>query len=99
MQEPNGVEARNGDVLLMIGTTKGGFLLRSGPDRDRWEMDGPHFPGSEMYAFALARLTSRGAEVAYVGTGGDAAHAPARRAYEALGFDRIIPSVHYYREL
>jgi GNAT superfamily N-acetyltransferase len=55
--------------------------------------------GRLMYEFALARLKERGAEIAYVGTGGDAAHAPARGAYEALGFDRVIPSVHYYREL
>ena len=55
--------------------------------------------GRALYEHALARLKERGAEIAYVGTGGDAAHAPARRAYEALGFDRSIPAVHYYREL
>lgn len=55
--------------------------------------------GRLMYEHALARLKERGAEIAYVGTGGDAAHEPARRAYEALGFDRVIPAVHYYREL
>ena len=55
--------------------------------------------GRQLYQFALARLKERGAEIAYVGTGGDAAHEPARRAYEALGFDRAIPAVHYYREL
>ncbi|HYD12498.1 MAG TPA: GNAT family N-acetyltransferase [Allosphingosinicella sp.] len=55
--------------------------------------------GRRLYEHALARLKARGAEIAYVGTGGDAAHEPARRAYEALGFDRVIPAVHYYREL
>ena len=55
--------------------------------------------GRMLYDHALARLKERGATIAYVGTGGDAAHAPARRAYEALGFDRTIPAVHYYREL
>jgi len=55
--------------------------------------------GRLMYDHALARLKQRGAEIAYVGTGGDAAHAPARAAYEALGFDRVIPAVHYYRAL
>ena len=52
-----------------------------------------------LYEHALARLKARGAEIAYVGTGGDAAHEPARRAYEGLGFDRSIPAVHYYRTL
>lgn len=55
--------------------------------------------GRVLYAHALARLKERGAEIAYVGTGGDEAHAPARRAYEAMGFDRVIPAVHYYRAL
>jgi ribosomal protein S18 acetylase RimI-like enzyme len=55
--------------------------------------------GEMMYAFALKELKERGAEVAYVGTGGDSAHAPARAAYEAVGFDRAIPAVHYFRTL
>jgi GNAT superfamily N-acetyltransferase len=55
--------------------------------------------GRQLYEFALARLKERGAEIAYVGTGGDAAHEPARRAYAALGFDRAIPAIHFYREL
>ena len=55
--------------------------------------------GKEMYAFALQSLKERGAAYAYVGTGADAAHAPARKAYEAMGFDKVIPSNHYYRKL
>lgn len=55
--------------------------------------------GKAMYRFALEDLKSRGAEVAYVGTGGDAAHAPARAAYDAVGFDKAIPSLHLFREL
>ena len=52
-----------------------------------------------MYAFALRSLKERGAVYVYVGTGGDAAHAPARAAYEAVGFDRSIPVVYYYKQL
>ena len=52
-----------------------------------------------MYAFALRNLKERGADYVYVGTGADAAHAPARAAYEAVGFDRSIPVVYYYRKL
>jgi ribosomal protein S18 acetylase RimI-like enzyme len=55
--------------------------------------------GRSLYEFALEDLKRRGAKAAYVGTGGDAAHAPARRAYEAAGFDRVIPSVHLFRTL
>lgn len=55
--------------------------------------------GKMMYAFALTDLKERGAEIAYVGTGGDSAHAPARVAYEAVGFDKAIPAAHYFKKL
>ena len=55
--------------------------------------------GRRMYVFALENLKDRGATIAYVGTGADAAHAPARAAYEAIGFDKAIPSVHYFKKL
>ena len=50
---PTGLNAHRGDVVLMVGTTKGAFLLGSGASRDRWEMTGPFFPGEEVYAMAL----------------------------------------------
>lgn len=52
-----------------------------------------------LYEFALQDLKARGAEVATVGTAGDAAHAPARAAYQALGFDKVIPSLHLFKKL
>lgn len=55
--------------------------------------------GKEMYAFALESMKARGAEVVTVGTGADANHAAARAAYEALGFDRAIHAVYYFRTL
>lgn len=55
--------------------------------------------GKAMYAFALAELKRRGAEVATVATGDDEAHAPARAAYESVGFDRSIPARHYFMRL
>jgi ribosomal protein S18 acetylase RimI-like enzyme len=55
--------------------------------------------GKQLVAFALENLASRGAEIAFVGTGADAAHAPARAVYQKSGFERSIPSVHYFREL
>lgn len=55
--------------------------------------------GSEVYAFLLADLKARGAASAEVGTGADAAHAPARAAYARAGFVRKIETVYYFREL
>lgn len=55
--------------------------------------------GSAMYEFALARMREAGMKVATVGTGGDPSHAPARRAYQKVGFDAEIPSVWMMRKL
>lgn len=55
--------------------------------------------GTWMYEEALGRMKDLGAEVVEVGTGGDAAHARARRAYEKAGFLAGIPGVHLYRKL
>jgi photosystem II stability/assembly factor-like uncharacterized protein len=46
------VRARNGDVLLAIGTTKGVFLLQAAGSRRRWRRSGPRFPGQSVYALA-----------------------------------------------
>lgn len=46
------VSLRNGDVLLLVGTMKGAFILRAGKGRRNWELGGPHFPGSAVYAMA-----------------------------------------------
>ena len=55
--------------------------------------------GTAMYDFAIARMKEAGMRVATVATGGDPSHAPARRAYEKAGFDRVIPSVWMCRSL
>lgn len=55
--------------------------------------------GKEMYAFALQNMKARGAEIVTVGTGADVNHAAARAAYEAMGFDKAIPAVYYFRVL
>lgn len=46
------LRVKNGDVLLMVGTIKGLFLLRSNRDRRRWEVAGPYFHGQSIYALA-----------------------------------------------
>jgi GNAT superfamily N-acetyltransferase len=55
--------------------------------------------GTAMYQFALEKLKQAGAEMVIVGTGGDAAHLPARRAYGKAGFSVGIPGIHYFMPL
>jgi serine/threonine protein kinase/photosystem II stability/assembly factor-like uncharacterized protein len=43
---------KNGDVLLLVGTMKGAFLLRSNSRRSRWDVAGPYFPGQAIYSLA-----------------------------------------------
>jgi hypothetical protein len=36
-------------VRVLVGTRKGAFVLTSDAKRQRWDVDGPHFPGWEIY--------------------------------------------------
>ena len=36
-------------VRVLVGTRKGAFILTSDGKRDKWEIDGPHFAGWEIY--------------------------------------------------
>jgi photosystem II stability/assembly factor-like uncharacterized protein len=46
------ITPRNGDVLLLVGTMKGAFVLRANKSRGKWDVGGPYFPGSAVYAMA-----------------------------------------------
>jgi len=46
------LKARAGDVLVLVGTTKGAFVFRSGPGRRSWDVAGPYFAGQPVYSFA-----------------------------------------------
>ena len=46
------VRVRKGDFLLLVGTTKGAFILKSNLERNRWEVGGPYFHGESVYALA-----------------------------------------------
>lgn len=50
---PAAIEATAGDVVVLVGTTKGLFALSAPPERDGWRVAGPFFPGEEIYAAAL----------------------------------------------
>jgi tRNA A-37 threonylcarbamoyl transferase component Bud32/photosystem II stability/assembly factor-like uncharacterized protein len=53
------VQVRNGDVLLLVGTTKGVFLLRSSAQRTHWNVAGPYFHGQAVYALAYDNRQGR----------------------------------------
>ena len=55
--------------------------------------------GTKMCEFVLGRMKQAGMKGAIVTTGGDAAYAPARRAYEKVGFSGPIPSLEYHIKL
>ncbi|HVS31476.1 MAG TPA: sialidase family protein [Thermoanaerobaculia bacterium] len=46
------ITARKGDILLLVGTMKGAFVLRANSRRRKWDVGGPYFPGSAVYAMA-----------------------------------------------
>jgi ribosomal protein S18 acetylase RimI-like enzyme len=52
-----------------------------------------------MYRHVLDRFRDLGLRFAHVDTGLDDAHIAARRAYEAVGFDRAVPIVEYWQDL
>lgn len=50
---------RKGDFILLVGTTKGAFILRSNEKRNRWEVGGPYFHGHNVYAIAYDNRADR----------------------------------------
>ncbi|HKD78684.1 MAG TPA: exo-alpha-sialidase [Candidatus Angelobacter sp.] len=53
------VSAKKGDVILMVGTMKGAFLLRSNGARKKWDVGGPYSVGSPVYAMAFDQRQGR----------------------------------------
>ena len=52
MPDASSVNVKPRDVLLLVGTMKGAFILRSDSNRKDWEVGGPYFPGRAIYAMA-----------------------------------------------
>src|SRR5689334_16822461 len=48
-----------GDVLVLVGTTKGAFIFTADESRKRWRVDGPHFPGEAVYSLAFDQRAGR----------------------------------------
>jgi hypothetical protein len=59
MPAVHNVSAKKGDVILLVGTMKGIFLLRSNGARKRWEVGGPYSVGSPVYAAAFDQRQGR----------------------------------------
>ncbi len=53
------VSAKKGDVVLMVGTMKGAFVLRSNGARKKWDVGGPYSIGSPVYAMAFDQRQNR----------------------------------------
>ncbi|HEX4605667.1 MAG TPA: exo-alpha-sialidase [Candidatus Angelobacter sp.] len=53
------VSAKQGDVIVLVGTMKGAFVLRSNAARKKWEMGGPYSIGSPVYAMAFDQRQGR----------------------------------------
>lgn len=54
---------------------------------------------TKMYRYVLDRMRDLGMRVAKVTTGADPCHAPARAAYERVGFGRRIDHAEYHMDL
>jgi photosystem II stability/assembly factor-like uncharacterized protein len=52
MPETKHIDPQSGDTLVLVGTMKGAFFFRSDASRKVWEMGGPYFAGSAVYALA-----------------------------------------------
>jgi photosystem II stability/assembly factor-like uncharacterized protein len=46
-------------MLLLVGTMKGAFILRTDRTRTAWDVGGPYFPGSAVYAMAYDSRAGR----------------------------------------
>jgi serine/threonine protein kinase len=46
------VRIRKNDFVLLVGTSKGAFILRSNSLRRRWDVGGPYFHGQSVYSLA-----------------------------------------------
>jgi GNAT superfamily N-acetyltransferase len=82
-------------VAQLQGSVAGFIHYEVVPVHPRWQR---HGIASRMYERVFQILRDRGSRFVQVGTGGDAAHIPARAAYEKCGFSPN-PLVHYFKKL
>jgi ribosomal protein S18 acetylase RimI-like enzyme len=91
---------RDGDVFGFVGfwlfpTQSYGHIDNNAVRAD----EAGHGWATFMYRQVPDHFREQGLRFAHVDTGLDDAHIPARRAYEAVGFDRALPNVDYWQDL
>ncbi|MDQ1402827.1 MAG: hypothetical protein QOG03_1143 [Actinomycetota bacterium] len=59
MTEDGVISASAGDVVVLVGTTKGLFALTANGERNTWKLSGPWFRGEEIYAATLDTRAGR----------------------------------------
>lgn len=52
MSKPK-ISVKDGNVALLVGTRKGGFLLRSSHNREKWKLEGPFLLGAIVHNMIL----------------------------------------------
>ena len=68
------------------------YIIAVDPDYQRQGI------GTALMTFAFDWMRERNLKMAFVETGGDRGHAPARASYERVGFERY-PVARYFKEL
>ena len=68
------------------------YIIAVAPDCQRQGV------GAALMEFAFGWMRDQNLKMAFVETGGDRGHAPARASYENLGFDRY-PVARYFKQL
>jgi photosystem II stability/assembly factor-like uncharacterized protein len=53
------VSAKKGDVIVLVGTMKGAFVLRSNGARKKWDVGGPYSIGAPVYTMAFDQRQGR----------------------------------------
>lgn len=94
-------------VLELTGTIIGYVTFKLFPDRQFGQIENngivPEHAGKGwgkfMYRYVLQYFREQGLRFAHVETDLDEPHIPARRAYEAVGFDREVRIVLYWQDL
>jgi photosystem II stability/assembly factor-like uncharacterized protein len=59
MPQVQHVSAKKGDVIVLVGTMKGAFVLRSNGARKKWDVGGPYSIGAPVYAMAFDQRQGR----------------------------------------
>ena len=53
------IQKNQSEILLLVSTSKGGFIYYSNPERLVWEINGPHLLGSIIHHMVLDYRTNK----------------------------------------